>query len=98
MIAFSFLPAETISRDRNCIYPSFNYSTLRFPPCFLNVFLFKKKKSALRKKRKESHSLIARCPVMTKLSSSREGAKSKCVRSDEDLGVVNLCHQGKVMS
>lgn len=35
---------------------------------------------------------------MTKLSSSREGAKSKSVRSDEDSGVVNLCHQGKVMS
>lgn len=48
-------------------------------------------------KRKESHSLIETCPVMAKLS-SREGAKSKCVRSAEDSVVVNLWYQGKVMN
>lgn len=68
-----------------------------FSLVFLNVFLFLKKNSALRKKRKESHSLIESCPVMTKLC-SRESAKSECVRSDEDSGVVNLWHQEKVMS
>lgn len=49
-------------------------------------------------KRKESHSLIETCPVMTKLLCSREGAKNKCVRSAEDLVVVNLWYQGKVMN
>ena len=48
-------------------------------------------------KRNESHSLIETCPVMTTLC-SREGAKSKCVRSAEDSVVVNLWYQGKVMN